>query len=50
MITYILMNQPVQKKDISLWIFILVLCTLIYILGFSLCIIILISIVNSLTI
>jgi len=49
MITYILMNQPVQKKDISLWIFILVLCTLIYILGFSLCIILLIEIVHSIT-
>ena len=44
------MNQPIQKKDLSLWIFILVLCTLIYILGFSLCIIMLIGIIQNITI
>ena len=44
------MNNRTENTDITLWIFIVFACTLIYILGCSLCIIILISIVNSITI
>ena len=47
---YILMNNQTEQKDITLWIFIVSACTLMYIIGFSLCIIMLIGIIQNITI